>query len=60
MSNDELHKAIFDKASGSIAANAGECFIIENGRGSVAKSSGIKKLTGNSFCTILDLKMLNK
>lgn len=49
MSNDELQSAIFDKTSGNIAANAGECFMIENGRGSVANSSGIKKLTGNNF-----------
>lgn len=47
MSNDELHRAIFDRANGMIAANAGECFNMDCGNGNIASISGIKKLNGS-------------
>lgn len=53
ISNDELHRAIFDKANGIIAANAGECFNIGCGSGNMANNSGIKKLNGNIVWMLL-------
>lgn len=53
MSNDELHKAIFDKANGIIAANAGECFKTCCGNGNMANSNGIIKLNGNIVWMLL-------
>lgn len=48
ISNDDDHNAIFDRANGMIAANAGECLSMGCGNGNIANNNGIKKLIGNN------------
>lgn len=45
-----LHSEIFVKTRGKIAANAGECLSTTCGKGSIAKSRGVRKHNGRIFC----------